>query len=92
MTVDLFHDDDRGYATWLAANPRGYVLNIQGSLNPSDARLHEAVCPTITGTPARGKTWTGPYIKACSLSLPELDACALTHARSAITRCGTCRP
>ena len=28
VSVELFRDDDRGYATWLAANTRGYVLNI----------------------------------------------------------------
>jgi hypothetical protein len=51
-----------------------------------------ADCRTITGTPARGSTWTGPYIKVCSPSLPELDSWALVNARSAVTRCGTCQP
>ena len=90
--MELFRDNDQGYAAWLAVNGQGYVLNIQRTLNPSDARVHHADCRTITGTPPRGRTWTGPYVKACSLSLPELDAWALTHARSAITRCGTCQP
>jgi hypothetical protein len=92
VSVELSHDDDQGYAVWLAANARGYVLNIQRAMNPSDARAHHADCRTITGTPPRGNTWTGPYVKACSPSLPELDAWALTHTRSAITRCGTCQP
>ena len=92
MSVHLFRDDDQGYAAWVAANAQGYVLNIQRSLNPSDARVHDADCRTITGTPPRGRTWTGPYIKACSTSLPELDAWATAHARSPITRCGTCQP
>jgi hypothetical protein len=92
VSVELFRDDDRGYADWLAANPQGYVLNIQRDLNPSDARMHRADCGTITGAPPRGRTWTESYIKACALSLPELDAWALAHARSAITRCGTCHP
>jgi hypothetical protein len=92
VSVDLFRDDDQGCAAWLAANVQGHVLNIQRSLNPSDARVHEADCRTITGTPTHGRTWTGPYIKACSLSLQELDLRALTNARSAITRCGTCQP
>ncbi len=92
MSVELFRDDDDGYATWLTVNADGYVLNIQRSCNPSDARIHEADCQTITGTPPRGRTWTGSYIKACSSSLAELDAWALTHARSTVTRCGTCQP
>ena len=92
MGVELFRDDDQGYAAWLAANVQGYVLNIRRSLNPSDARVHEADCRTITGTPTHGRTWTRPYIKVCSLSLQELDLWALTNARSAATRCSTCQP
>ena len=90
MTVERFRDDDHGYAAWLAENPQGYVLNSQRSLNPSGARVHGAGCRTITGTPARGSTWTGPYIKACSLSLPELENWALVNTRSVVARCGTC--
>lgn len=92
VSVELFRDDDLGYAAWLAANGRGYVVNIQRTLNPSDARVHCAGCRTITGTPPRGTTWTGSYVKACSVSLPDLDAWALAHVRRDITRCGTCRP
>ena len=93
MSVELLRDDDRGHTAWLTENVRGYVLNIQRSMNPSDARVHEAACRTITGTPPRGRTWTGPYVKACSASLTQLDAWALSAiAKSAITRCGICRP
>lgn len=92
MSVELFRDDDRSHAAWRAANARDYVLNIERPMNPPDARVHEAGCRTITGMPPRGRTWTGPYVKACSLSLTELDARALSHAGSAITRCGICQP
>jgi len=92
VSIELFRDDDQGYAAWLAANGQGYVLNIQRTLNPSDARMHWAGCRTITGMPPRGTTWTGPYVKACSASLRDLDAWALGHTGRAITRCGTCRP
>jgi hypothetical protein len=64
VNVELFRDDDQGYAAWLAANGQGYVLSIQRTLNPSDARVHHAGCRTVTGTPPRGRTWTGPYVKA----------------------------
>ena len=47
MSVELFRDDDQGYAAWLAASVQGHVGNIQRSLNPSDARVHEADCRTI---------------------------------------------
>lgn len=92
MSVEFFRDDDRGYADWLTANDDGYVLNIQRSMNPSDARIHKADCRTITGTPPRGRTWTGPYVKACSPSLTELDTWALPHGGSQITRCRICQP
>jgi hypothetical protein len=92
LSVELFRDDDRGYADWLGANAHGYVLNIERSMNPSDARVHEADCRTITGTPPRGRTWTGAYVKACSTSLSELDAWTQSNAESAITRCGICKP
>lgn len=92
LSVELLRDDDEGYATWLAVNVGGYVLNIQRSLIPSDARIHGAACHTINETLPRGRTWTGSYVKACSFSLPELQAWAPTHAGSAVTRCGTCQP
>jgi hypothetical protein len=92
VSIELFRDDDQGYAAWLAANIQGYVLSIQRTLNPSDARVHCAGCRTITGTPPRGMTWTGSYVKACSASLTDLGTWALAHASRAVTRCGTCRP
>jgi hypothetical protein len=92
VSIELFRDDDQGYAAWLGAHAHGYVLNIERTMNPSDARVHHANCRTITGTPPRGKTWTAAYVKACSSFLPEPDAWALAYARSALTRCGTCQP
>jgi hypothetical protein len=45
LSVELFCDDDRGYADWLGANAHGYVLNIERSMNPSDARVHVGRLP-----------------------------------------------
>ena len=92
MSIDRFRDDDPGYLAWMAANPGGYVLNIQRSLNPGDARLHRAGCRTINGRPARGAAWTGPYIKICSASVQELQVWARMHLSRDIPRCGTCTP
>jgi hypothetical protein len=93
MTIEEFRDDDRGYLAWTAAHPGGYVINIQHSLNPADARLHRADCHTINGQPARGRTWTaGLYIKACSMSASDLLDWARAQARSEIPRCGACTP
>ncbi len=68
VRIEEFRNDDPAYLGWLDSNA-GYVINIQESLNPSDARLHHAGCYTIRGEPARGRTWTGPYIKVCSPSI-----------------------
>ena len=92
MSTEQFHDDDRGYLAWTAAHPSGYVLNIQRSLNPADARLHRADWCTINGVPARGGTWTGPYIKICLPSLPDLQAWTQTFISGTVPQCRTCNP
>jgi hypothetical protein len=90
--VRVFIDDDAGYVAWLTEHDRGFVINIQRSLNPSDARLHRANCRTVTGQPTRGKVWTGPYIKVCADQLSQLDRWAGQLTGSAISRCGICLP
>lgn len=92
MSIQEFRDDDRGYVDWVATYGHGYVINISAGLNPSDAHLHTAACRTITGQPAHGNTWTGPYVKICSTSLPALDAWAREHAGVPIQRCRICQP
>ncbi len=92
MDIEQFRDDDRGYLGWTAAHPAGYVINLQRSMNPGDARLHSADCHTINGRPARGRTWTGPYVKVCSASSRQLRDWASAHLRTGVPPCGTCRP
>jgi hypothetical protein len=93
MCIEEFRDhDDVGYLQWLAGHHDGFVINIQRSHNPRDARLHTVGCRTITGTPARGDTFTGDWVKVCSVSLEELDDWAVQEVGSAVQRCPTCRP
>ncbi|HUZ39720.1 MAG TPA: hypothetical protein VMV17_25640 [Streptosporangiaceae bacterium] len=92
MGTEQFRDDDQGYLSWVASHAHGYVINIQRSLNPADARTHHASCHTINGQPPRGRTWTGPYVKICSTSLSDLGKWALERTGSPIRRCGTCQP
>jgi hypothetical protein len=55
MSVDEFRNrNDLDYSRWLADHSRGYVINIERTYNPCDARLHAAYCETITGTPHEG--------------------------------------
>jgi hypothetical protein len=57
MTVEEFrsHSDD-DYLRWVADHRHGYVLNIEPTGNPRDARPHLAYCETITGTPGQSQT------------------------------------
>ena len=70
----------------------GFVVNIQRSGNPSDARLHRASCRTVSGINTRRGPWTGAYVKACSLDLASLDVWAIERSGAPITRCRTCQP
>jgi hypothetical protein len=90
--AEFRNHNDRDYLRWVADHYRGYVINIQRTYNPRDARLHVAHCETITGAPARGDTFTGDWIKVCSESLAKLDDWAVQHTGSAVVRCGTCHP
>jgi hypothetical protein len=92
QTVAIFRDDDDGYLTWVSSHPTGFVVNIQRSGNPSDARLHRATCHTVSGSNPRRGPWTGAYVKAVSADLVSLDTWALERVGSPITRCGTCQP
>lgn len=89
--VELPGDND-SYLRWTAMHADGYVINIQRSLNASDARLHRASCHWINGVPPRGDGFVGSYIKVCSDSLADLSAWVTERVRSTIPPCGTCRP
>jgi hypothetical protein len=89
--VVVFIDDDASYLRWIAANPSGRVLNAARSLAVLPT-LHRATCHTISGTPARGRVWTGPYIKACSDDAAALQRWSKTNIEHAPRPCGTCAP
>jgi hypothetical protein len=60
-----FVDDDAGYLAWLAGHPADFVINTGRSPSAAYLMLHRASCRTISGTPARGSTFTGDYTKIC---------------------------
>jgi hypothetical protein len=91
LTVKL-PDDDAAYVAWIAANPAGFVINIQQGLNASDARLHLAGCRTISHENPRRGPWIGTYIKVCSVDLDALDRWAVEHARGDVAACRICHP
>jgi hypothetical protein len=88
--VDVFRDDDTGYLAWLAAHPRGFVLNSNRSPRPDYLILHRATCRTISGKPTRGGPWTGPYIKVCGDDPLEIAAWAGATVGAPPRRCRVC--
>ena len=92
VNVQEFRDDDAAYVNWRTEHEGGYVINIQRTLHPSDARLHRADCRSIAGTNARPGPWTSAYIKVCADEVADLDAWAVAHNLSAIRGCSMCHP
>ena len=89
----VFVDDDQGYETWLARNSGGYVVNAYRHPTASYLLLHRSSCRTISGEPARGKTWTtGQYLKVCASSIAELARWARLETGGALQPCGICHP
>lgn len=92
--VEDFQDNDAGFVAWVAVNPAGYVLNIQRSHNPVDARVHAAGCGhiarAIRAAEDGTKRATSTYIKVCSVSLTELDEWSQGEIGRSIRRCPHC--
>ena len=63
--LEHYIDDDAGYRRWLSSHPTGFVLNTGRNPTAAYLMLHRATCPTISGEPARGTTFTGEYSKVC---------------------------
>ena len=90
--MQRFIDDDDAYLHWARSHRDGFVVNCLRSLSPRYLILHRADCRTITGTPARGETWTGEYIKVCSESRRELQGWAREETGGSLKACQICDP
>jgi hypothetical protein len=91
--VVVFADADAAYERWLSEQPAGFVLNVLGTPASGVPMLHAATCHTISGTPARGRTWTSAdYIKACSLDRHALTRWLAANGTGDAQACGTCSP
>jgi hypothetical protein len=86
--MQRFVDDDRGYLDWLGHHPDGFVINTGRTPSSAYLMLHRASCGTITGTPARGTTFTGDYAKVCG-ERGELEEFA-RHLDGDAQPCGLC--
>jgi hypothetical protein len=90
--VTEFHNDDRGYLTWVRQNPEGFLVNCNASPTPNYVIAHRATCHMISGVPANGTTFTVLYKKICGNTLTELDAWAKREVNIRPHRCGICEP
>ena len=90
MGIALYVDDDDGYRDWLKRNPRGYVINIQRSLNPSDARLHDANCRDLIAQLRRDVQLAVSYVKVCGEDRAEVDQWAADNVGEPVQLCGHC--
>lgn len=91
-SVHLFKDDDGGYIEWLSRHPTGLVVNCERSPRPTYLVLHRATCGTISGRPARGLVWTGPYLKVCAMSAAPLSDWSFLATGGTSQGCKLCRP
>lgn len=87
-----FRNDDGGYLAWIAEHPDGFVINVPCKYTAPYARVHHAGCRTISGRPARGGTWTGPYVKVCSERIADLQHWVIGEVGQFVAACGICRP
>ncbi len=71
MSVEEFRNcNDDDYLRWVADHHRGYVLNIQRTCNPHNARLHLAHCETIRDPNAiPGRAGNGTWPRAGNYAL-----------------------
>jgi hypothetical protein len=82
--VKFFDGNDETYMAWLAANPRGYVINARRSLSPNYMVLHRASCHAIrhySPTAPDGAFTERGYVKICATDILELNKWVKRHGR-----------
>ncbi len=87
-----FVDDDRAYLQWLSANPDGFVLNTDRRPNSGYGALHRSTCRSISGTPARGRSWTADYAKHCAANSADLVTWIYATVGNEPSHCKHCNP
>lgn len=88
--LETFTDDDHGYGRWRWAHPHGYVISTSRPPSASKLTIHVANCPTISGDPPGGGTWTGSSMKVCAPTIDELSRWAHETVDADPVACGTC--
>lgn len=87
-----FRRDETGYRSWLAAHPAGFVLACDPKPKAGATMLHRASCRTISDKPARGSTFTSPYMKVCATTRETVVAWTIAKTSASPRRCRICNP
>ena len=92
MSVERFHHNEAGYATWLEVNPAGFVFNHFGGRYGAMNVVHRASCSFLHRSRDEGRRTR--YEKICSDDLECLVAVAdrLRADAGGWKRCGRCDP
>jgi hypothetical protein len=90
----LIVDDDAAYIAWVQRHAWGYVIDCSRRPSAEETMmLHRAGCPTVTGHPTQGPTWTGGVsAKVCAQRRADLVGWAEANVRSKPTPCEICNP
>ena len=90
--MQRFVNDDAGYLSWLAAHPRGWVLNTYPHVTSAYLILHRAACRTVNRPLGPGRRWTELYGKSCGDDRRELETWALRETGKPVKPCAICLP
>jgi hypothetical protein len=88
--VVSFWRDDAGYLTWLRSHPAGFVINCEHQPKARYLKLHRTICPHFNAPGVR--SWTDPYMKACSDRDELLSRWCMATAGAYPDRCPRCSP
>jgi hypothetical protein len=90
----MFQDEDEAYASWLATNGTGYVLNAYRKPTSDYLMLHRVSCGHLHRKDDRQLKLTGDFIKICSTSVDDLQRWAELHVdpNARLDPCQVCKP
>lgn len=85
-----FRNDETGYLSWAAANPNGFIVNVdEPATSPLYPMVHRATHRAVT-TPVKTNYTTGKYFKVCSNNMEELERWARRERGRSLTLCSIC--
>lgn len=87
-----FVDSDERFLTWAQDHPKGFVLNIERSLNPNGSFIHRADCKNLIDERKVPAGRTTSWIKICSDNEQDLLAWARVEVNTVPSTCSRCNP